>query len=132
MQYGMPHGVLRTQFAFSLTDKVRNPVTWQHAITVRCCRKPVANAATGCWIAAQSLARWITNLLDFLLNYWNSEVIVCLLSCLKRWIVSLPTQMNCSTHTIIPPGIKINCTKEIFSFITKAIDTTRVSGTILE
>lgn len=103
-----------------------------HAITVRCCRKPVANAATGCWIAAQSLARWITNPLDFLLNYWNSEVIVCLLSCLKRWIVSLPTQMNCSTHTIIPPSIKINCTKEIFSFITKAIDTTRVSGTILE
>lgn len=44
MQYGMPHGVLRTQFAFSLTDKVRNPVTWAHAITVRCCRKPVANA----------------------------------------------------------------------------------------
>ena len=31
-----------------------------------------------------------------------------------------------------PAGIKINCTKEIFSFITKAIDTTRVSGTILE
>lgn len=104
----------------------------QHAITVRCCRKPVANAATGCWIAAQSLARWITNPLDFLLNYWTSEVIVCMLSCLKRWIVSLPTQMNCSTHTIIPPGIKINCTKEIFSFITKAIDTTRVSGIILE
>ena len=50
----------------------------------------------------------------------------------QRWIVSLPTQMNCSTHTIIPPGIKINYTKEIFSFITKAIDTTRVNGTILE